>query len=141
MQDLRDRIRTVSTGTAPSAQAARRRSMDDVIPRSVAGALLLAWLGGLAWIFAISPAPDPTQPISAVDEIISLAMFGSWLAVFTGLGARRRFGLVASIGAGLLIAGAGVLCGITGHTGLWIPVQIGVGSGLAAADGFGMKLT
>ena len=49
--------------------------------------------------------------------------------------------LVASIGAGLLIAGAGVLCGITGHTGLWIPVQIGVGSGLAAAGGFGMKLT
>lgn len=115
--------------------------MDDVIPWSVSGALLAAWLGGLTWLFAISPSPDPTQPISLTDELISLAMFGSWLAVFTGLGARRRFGLAASIGAGLLIAGAGVLCGVTGHTGLWIPIQIGVGAGLAAMGGLGMKLT
>ncbi|MDJ0961245.1 MAG: hypothetical protein QNJ88_11335 [Acidimicrobiia bacterium] len=115
--------------------------MDDIIPWSVSGTLLVAWLAGLTWLFAISPSPDPSQPISLTDEVISLAMFGSWLAVFTGLGARRRFGLAASIGAGLLIAGAGVLCGIAGHTGLWIPIQIGVGSGLAALGGLGMKLT
>ena len=139
MQQLLDRIRTVPA-TSPES-VGRRRSLDDVIPWSVSGALLVAWLGGLTWLFAISPAPDPSQPISVVDEVISSAMFGSWLAVFTGLGARRRFGLVAGVGAGLVIAGAGVLCGVTGHTGLWIPIQIGVGSGLAALGGLSLKVT
>jgi hypothetical protein len=139
VQQLLDRVRSAPAASAGLAE--RRRSMNDTIPWSVSGALLLAWLGGLTWLFAISPSPDPAQPITLTDEVISLAMFGSWLAVFTGLGARRRFGLAASIGAGLLIAGAGVLCGVTGHTGLWIPIQIGVGSGLAALSGLGMKLT
>ena len=119
----------------------RRRSLDDSIPTSVSLALLAAWLLGLTWLFAISPEPDPSQPTSLVDNLISTAMFGSWLGAFVGLGAHRRFGLVSTVGGGLLLAGAGVLCGITGHTGLWIPIQIGVGIGLAAMGALASRLT
>ncbi len=135
-----DRVRRDEVAAHPGSRA-RSRALDDAIPAPVALGLLAAWLFGLIWLFAISPAPDPAAEPSGLDAVISTAMFGSWLAAFIGLGGRRRFGLVATIGGGLLLAGAGVLCGLTGHTGLWIPIQIGVGAGLSAAGVLAARLT
>lgn len=116
---------------AVSTDLRTSRSMDDLIAPQVAGALLAAWVLGLAWLFSIAPDADPSEPITAFDLFIANVMLGSWVAVFAGLSTRRRFGIAASIVGGLLVAGAGVLCGLAGHTGLWIAVQIGVGVGLA----------
>jgi hypothetical protein len=117
------------------------RSFDVTIPTSVSLALLAAWVLGLTWLFAISPEPDPANPASTLDTVIALAMLGSWTAAFAGLGARRRFGLHATIAGAVLLAAAGVLCAATGHTGLWIPIQIGVGVGLASLGGLASRLS
>jgi hypothetical protein len=126
---------------AAKAPPQPRRSLDDTIPLLVVGLLSAAWVAGLAWIFAIAPEADPDEPIGALDFVLSSAMFASWLAVFSGLGTRRRFGITATIGGGVLLAVGGVVCGLTGHTGLWIPVQIGVGLGLAGTGTVANRLT
>lgn len=118
------------TATAPEP----RTLATDTIPTGVAAVLFAAWVAGLAWVFAITPAPDPTVPISTLDVVISLALYGSWGAVATGLAKRRRFGIAAGIVAGLMLAGAGLLCLATGHTGMWIAGQILAGCGLAAVS-------
>ena len=59
-------------------------------------------------------------------------MLISWIGVITGLAARQRWGLVAGTIGGVVLAAGGVLCLVTGHTGFWIAIQIGVGTGLAA---------
>ena len=139
MTETTERVRR-GEAAAHTVTPTRARALDDPIPTPVALGLLAAWLLGLTWLFAISPDPDPAAQPSVLDALISTAMFGSWLAAFVGLGGRRRFGLIATIGGGLLLAGAGVLCGVTGHTGLWIPIQIGVGVGLAAFGGLAARL-
>ena len=124
-----------------SAPPQHRRSLDDTIPLLVVALLGAAWIAGLAWIFAIAPEADPNEPVGAVDFVLSSAMFASWLAVVSGLGTRRRFGITATIVGGVLLAIGGVVCGLTGHTGLWIPVQIGVGLGLAGIGTVANRLT
>jgi hypothetical protein len=84
-------------------------------------------------LFSITPEPDPSEPVAALDAVISTAMLASWIAALIGLGTRRRFGLAATGAGGSLLAGAALLCAVTGHTGLWIAAQVGVGVTLAAA--------
>jgi hypothetical protein len=121
-------------------QAPAGRSNSDPIPAGVAAALFGLWVAGLAWVFAVTPAPDPAVPITALDAVVSLALYGSWGAVAVGLARRQRLGITAGIVAGLMLAGAGLLCLATGHTGMWIAGQIVAGSGLAAASATAGKL-
>jgi CHASE2 domain-containing sensor protein len=80
----------------------------------------------------ISPVPpDNAPPPSALDVVVQTAMLGSWLALLGGIATRRRFLFGASIAGGAVLAGAGLLCLATGHTGMWIAAQIGAGIGLA----------
>ena len=132
-----ERYMVDETATPPQPE----RSLDDTIPLLVVGLLGAAWVAGLAWIFAIAPEADPSEPVGALDFVLSSAMFASWLAVFSGLGTRRRFGITATVVGGVLLAIGGVVCGLTGHTGLWIPVQIGVGLGLAGIGTVANRLT
>lgn len=124
----------------PSAHAVDRPRMDRgwrgradaPVPFKVVAAIGLAWLAGIAWLMTISPAPPEDPPaLSALDVIVQSAMLGSWLAVLAGVVTRQRFVFGASVVGGLVLAGAGLLCLATGHTGLWIPAQIGTGLGLA----------
>lgn len=140
MELLTDSMNATAGGDRTETPAIGR-SFDVTIPTRVSLAVLAAWVLGLSWLFAISPEPDPANPASTLDTVIALAMLGSWTAAFAGLGARRRFGLTATTAGGVLLAGAGVLCAATGHTGLWIPIQIGVGVGLSALGGLASRLS
>jgi hypothetical protein len=130
----RDARREPSSDTAvrpPMSRGWRGRS-DGPVPSKVVAAIGLAWLAGIAWLMTISPAPPENPPaLSALDVIVQTAMLGSWLAVLAGVITRQRFLFGASIVGGMVLASAGLLCLVTGHTGLWIPAQIGTGLGLA----------
>lgn len=102
------------------------------LPLKVVGVIGLAWIAAIAWLTTISPVlPENAPPPSGFDMIVQTAMLGSWLAVLAGIGTRRRFVFGASVAGGVILAGAAMLCLATGHTGLWIPAQIGAGVGLA----------
>jgi hypothetical protein len=132
--------RTADHRAAAVAPRSRPHSTDP-IPTGVAAALFAAWVAGLAWVFAITPAADPTVPITTMDVVVSLALYGSWGTVATGLARRRRLGITAGIVAGIMLAGAGVLCLATGHTGIWIAGQIVAGCGLAALSTVAARIT
>jgi hypothetical protein len=66
-----------------------------------------------------------------MGEVLSLLFTGSMLAAIAGLGARHRWGLLASIGGGLVMVAASVFCYLGGHTGAWIAIQLAAGTGLA----------
>ncbi len=134
------RIDSEAIEASPVARNATR-SRHDPISGRVAAALLMAWVAGVAWVFAITPAPDPAAPIGTLDVLVSLALYGSWGAVVSGLARRRRMGINAGIVGGIMLAGAGLLCLATGHTGAWIAGQIVVGAGLAAMSATASKLT
>ena len=129
-------MRTISPKGAlfqPSGQDDRGvPRLDDTVPGRSVAVVAAAWLIGLGWVFAVTPTPDPGATPSTLDALVQSVMLVSWIGVITGLAARRRWGLVAGTIGGVVLAAGGVLCLVTGHTGLWIAIQIGVGTGLAA---------
>ena len=112
-------------------KAQPRRFDDSVSGRSVM-VVAAAWVLGLGWVFAVTPAPDPAATPSVLDALVQSVMLLSWIGVIVGLATRQRWGLVAGTIGGVVLAAGGVLCLVTGHTGFWIAIQIGVGVGLAA---------
>lgn len=106
-------------------------NIDGSIPVSAAIAAAVAWVGFVSLSFAVQPPPDPAAAPSAVAELISLLFTGAMLAAIAGLGTRRRWGLMASIGGGLVMIAASTFCYAGGHTGAWIAVQLAAGVGLA----------
>lgn len=113
----------------------------EPVPKSIAAGLLVAWVLGVAWIFAISPEPDPNVPISTLDVVVSLALYGSWGAILSGLARRRQFGMTAGVVGGIMLSGAGFLCLATGHTGAWIAAQIVTGAVLAGLSGAASRIS
>lgn len=113
-------------------ETARTRRLDDTVPVRSILVVATAWAIGLGWLFAVTPAPDPAATPSALDALVQSVMLMSWIGVIIGLATRQRWGLVAGSIGGLVLAAGGVLCLLTGHTGFWIAIQIGVGVGLAA---------
>jgi len=103
----------------------------------------LALLVGIAWyvLFFVGVAlePEPSQPdaipvvLSAAIEVALLGLLGVMAA---GLITRRRFGLVASLGAALLFVGLSVACPVTGHHGFgaWWYGQMACAIGLLAVS-------
>ena len=111
-----------------------------------------AWLGeripndvvlfvGVAWyvLFFIGMAlePEPTQPdviptwLGAAIDVTLLGLLGVMAA---GLIVRRRWGLVASLGAATFFVGLSVACPVSGHHGFgaWWYGQMACAIGLVA---------
>lgn len=109
----------------------RPTGLDESIPLTAAIAAAAAWIVFVSLSFAVQPPPDPAAPPSAMAEVLSLLFTGSMLAAIAGLGARHRWGLLASIGGGLVMIVASISCYVGGHTGAWIAVQLAAGAGLA----------
>ncbi len=111
---------------------ARPRRLDDTVSGRSVMVVAAAWVIGLGWVFAVTPASDPAATPSVLDSLVQSVMLISWMGVIAGLASRLRWGLVAGTIGGVVLAAGGVLCLVTGHTGFWIAIQIGVGVGLAA---------
>jgi hypothetical protein len=130
MTDTRERV---AEHVVPSTndRGPRPTGLDESISLTAAVAAGLAWIVFVSLSFAVQPPVDPATPPSAMGEVLSLLFTGSMLAAIAGLGARHRWGLLASIGGGLVMVAASVFCYLGGHTGAWIAVQLAAGVGLA----------
>ena len=132
-------MRTIAPKRAPHHRAEQRAEqrgrgplrLDDTVSVRSVTVVAAAWLIGLGWVFAVTPAPDPAATPSTLDALVQSVMLISWLGLISGLATRQRWGLVAGTIGGIVLAAGGLLCLATGHTGFWIAIQIGVGTGLA----------
>ncbi len=87
------------------------------IPSFMALGLGLAWVLTFGITWATAPPPDPADPITATAYVLSMVYLVALMATAIGLGARQRWGLVASYGGGLLLLGAAAVCLAGGHSG------------------------
>jgi hypothetical protein len=108
----------------------------------------LALFVGVAWyvLFFVGAAlePEPTNPdvIPAFLSVtIDVALFGLLGVMAAGLIARRRFGLVASMGAAVFFVGLSVACPASGHHGFgaWWFGQMACAIGLVAISAAALR--
>jgi 4-amino-4-deoxy-L-arabinose transferase-like glycosyltransferase len=103
----------------------------------------LAIFVGVAWyvLFFVGVAlePEPTQPDAIpawLGTTIEVALLGLIGVTAAGLLSRRRWGLVASMGAATLFVGLSVACPVSGHHGFgaWWFGQMTCAVGLVAVS-------
>jgi 4-amino-4-deoxy-L-arabinose transferase-like glycosyltransferase len=137
-------MRTITEERRPTTPDATR----EPAPRLDTGAWLreripsnLALFVGVAWyvLFFIGMAlePEPTHPDVIpvwLGATIDVALLGLLAVTAAGLLARRRWGLVASMGAATFFAGLSVACPVSGHHGFgaWWYGQMACAIGLVA---------
>ena len=146
-----DRTSPAAPGTPPSAAWTRR---DDVepepadrgwlaarIPGTLAGMMAGVWYVLFLVALAVEPATD-AQP-AAIDSILGFALLAGLGATAVGLAARRRFGLVASLGAAGFLTALSIACPTTGHHSLaaWWFVQLACAAGLVVASAVALHRT
>lgn len=102
-----------------SAPEPPRRALTERVDVRVAVAVGIAWfvLTGIA--AALEPAPQQSEP--AIGVLLGYAMDVVFVAMLIGLATRRRWGLVTSLGAAVLVTAMAVACPTSGHHqfGLW----------------------
>lgn len=127
---------------APAAPAAPERLetrewLATRISRNVAVTVAVAWY--VLFLVGVSLEPEATHP-EAMPEWIGIGVevvLLSFLAVMVaGLAARRRWGLVASMGAATIFVAASVACPVSGHHGFgaWWYGQMACALGLVAVS-------
>ena len=126
--------------------APRRRgfveSMAARIPAWMALAMAVMWFLGLAITFGVQPSPpEPAPEPTAFGLFISTALMVAIYVIAAGAFARQRWGLVASMGGGLVLFAAATGCFLDGHNGLWLTTQFLVAAGLIASSGAALKTT
>ena len=109
------------TAQRSEASLTKVRQLNDLIPLRVALAVGVLWIALIALIFSISPAPvgEPSALAVTVSVLFELALIGT----LVGLVTMRRWGLLASMGAAVVMLAAAALCSLGGHTGAWLVAQ------------------
>jgi hypothetical protein len=110
----------------------------------------LALFVGVAWyvLFFIATALEPEAAHPDVIPVwlsatIDVALFGLLGVMAAGLMTRRRWGLVASMGAATFFVGLSVACPVSGHHGFgaWWFGQMACAIGLVAISGAALRRT
>ncbi len=123
--------------TTITTEAPRRPRFTDRIGDNVSVAIAIMWVVGYLAVGALEPVSHAAVPTIAI--VLSVAFYLGLAATAVGLGARRRWGIVASLGTALLFLGGVIACPATGHhqLGAWwlgqivISVALVVGSAVA----------
>ena len=74
---------------------------------------------GVSWfvLFSIGaelePATDQSEPF--VGILLGTALIAMFVATLVGLGMRRRWGLVTSLGAAVTLTAMSIMCPVSGH--------------------------
>lgn len=91
---------------------------------------VLAAVVGISWyaLFALSAAvePESSHDVPIIGLVLGVALLGAMLATGIGLAMTRRWGLVAALGASVLLLASAVACPTTGHhtIGTWWYLQM-----------------
>ncbi len=113
-----------------------------VVGRTWPVAMGLAWYAAFSLVSATTPEPPRPEAVSAWDGAIYLALFAAIGAMAVGLARRARFGLMASVGAGLVMLGLVVACPLTGHheqVGAWWFAQLAAFAAVTGASLVGLR--
>jgi hypothetical protein len=115
-----------------------RSWLGDALSGGWSFGLLAGWFAFLLFAMYLEPAPAPDQTavMTWIGNVLSVVVIGTVYVAVAGLAFRRRWGLVASLGAaGLLIADS-IACPMTGHHhfGAWVVVQAVGSVALAGAS-------
>lgn len=96
--------------------------LQERVPGSVGITVGLSWLVLTQIAVALEPASArPVPLVGVLLEIVSYVLLATMLA---GLVVQRRWGLLASLGAAVLLTAGAIACPATGHHGLgawWFP--------------------
>ena len=114
----------------------------DVVGRRWPLALGLAWYAAFSLVSATTPEPPRPEAVSALDTAIYLVLFAAIGAMAVGLARRARFGLLASVGAGLVMLALVVACPLSGHheqVGAWWFGQLGAFAAVTGASLVGLR--
>lgn len=104
-----------------------------------------AALMGAAWwwiyILAVSVEPTSHHEEPAITVVLSYAMLAGLLVMAAGLIARRRWGLVASLGTAGLLSALVIACPTTGHhtIGAWWFLQVACAGALVGGSVFALR--
>jgi hypothetical protein len=115
-----------------------------------------AWLGGristdaaalvgMTWyvLFAIGTAlePETAAAVPVLSVVLGVAMLATLAVTAAGLLARRRWGLVASLGAAGLLTALTVACPASSHHSLaaWWFGQLACALGLVGASAYALR--
>ena len=92
----------------------------------------VSWLVLLTVGAELEPATDQSEPF--VGVLIGVAMMALFVATLIGLGLRRRWGLVTSLGGAITLTAMSIMCPVSGHHsfGAWWYGQMLCALGLAA---------
>jgi hypothetical protein len=132
----------VQAPPTPPARLDTREWLQTRISRGVALMMAVAWY--VLFLIGVSLEPEATQP-EALPAWIGIAFtigFVAFIAMMTaGLIARRRWGLVASMGAASLFVAGSVACPVSGHHGFgaWWYGQMACAIGLVAITGAALR--
>jgi hypothetical protein len=109
--------------TSPPVEAAEPVSTRAWLGERIDGASGVLVAASFFVLFSIGAALEPrtSAPVPVIGVVLSVAFFTVLGLMTAGLLARRRWGLVAAVGAGVLLTAMSVACPTAGHHafGLW----------------------
>jgi hypothetical protein len=134
-------IVVASRERARTEEARRTPRPNDRISENVAIALGVLWFVGYVAVGALEPATHHSLPVIAI--VLAVAFHLALLATAIGLVARRRWGIVASIGASAFLLAGTVACPTTGHheIGVWWLGQMVVSLAVVAGSVIALSLS
>jgi hypothetical protein len=108
----------------------------------------LAAAVGIGWYVlfgigtALEPAPSNPQAVPAwIETAVSAVLLATFAAMIPGLLARRRWGVLAAVAAGVVYVAATIACPTTGHHefGLWWLGEMACASTLLAGSVYALR--
>jgi hypothetical protein len=134
-------MRTLTEERTHQNERAPRSDTRSWLKDEVTGRWAFGLLGGWYVLFLLARYLEPEpHDVSAVLEWIGIAFTVVFTAALLlagiGLAMRRRWGLVASLGAAGLLVADSIACPMTGHHhfGAWVVVQVVGSVALAGAS-------
>lgn len=126
----------VEQAPAPEPASPTRQSTSS-IPGLLALAMGALWVAMLATVEILAPAPaeEPDTLAVAIGLIFEVVL----LATIVGLASRRRWGLMASVGGGVILLGASALCSLEGHAAAWLTAQYLAGAVILGTSRMALK--
>jgi hypothetical protein len=81
-----------------------------------AAGLAVAWVAIFSGGVILEPAPsDPDAAMPLIEGLMVTGLMLGWLVTAVGLAARRRYGALGSLFAGVVLVGITIACPVSGH--------------------------
>lgn len=131
-------VTTTSSTTEPAERPDTRTWLTERISADVGVMIAATWY--VLFMIATGLEPRAAGPAPTWSVVLSIAFFATLAVMAGGLLARRRWGLLASLGAAGIFTAFSVACPITGHHGFgaWWYGQMACSVALIGVSGFAL---